>query len=46
MKYETIDRIRKFTEDRNSDELNKTANLAKPSVIEEKKILQQIQWQD
>ena len=29
MKYETIDRIRKFTEDRNWDQFHSPANLAK-----------------
>ena len=34
MKYETIDRIRKFTEDRNWDQFHSPANLAKSIVIE------------
>ena len=34
MKQETIDRIRKFTEDRDWDQFHSPANLAKSIVIE------------
>ena len=34
MKYETIDRIRKFIEDRNWDQYHSPANLAKSIEIE------------
>ncbi len=35
MKQETIDRIRKFTEDRDWDQFHSPANLAKSIVIEQ-----------
>ena len=40
MKYETIDRIRKFTEDRNWDQFHSPANLAKSIVIEAAELLE------
>ncbi len=39
MKYETIDRIRKFTEDRNWDQFHSPANLAKSIVIEAARVI-------
>ena len=39
MKYETIDRIRKFTEDRNWDQFHSPANLAKSIVIEGSRVI-------
>ena len=44
MKYETIDRIRKFTEDRNWDQFHSPANLAKSIVIEAAELLECFQW--
>lgn len=46
MKYETIDRIRKFTEDRNWDQFHSLANLAKSIVIEAAELLECFQWSD
>lgn len=46
MKYETIDRIRKFTEDRNWDQFHSPANLAKSIVIEAAELLECFQWSD
>lgn len=46
MKYETIDRIRKFTEDRNWDQFHSPANLAKSIVIEAAELLECFQWFD
>ena len=46
MKYETIDRIRKFTEDRNWDQFHWPANLAKSIVIEAAELLECFQWSD
>lgn len=40
MKQETIDRIRKFTEERNCDEFHSPANLAKSIVIEAAELLE------
>ena len=44
MKQETIDRIRKFTEDRDWDQFHSPANLAKSIVIEAAEILECYQW--
>ena len=46
MKQETIDRIRKFTEDRDWDQFNSPSNLAKSNVIEAADLLQCFQWDD
>ena len=46
MKYETIDRIRKFTEDRNWDQFHSPANLAKSIVIVAAELLECFQWSD
>ena len=46
MKQETIDRIRKFTEDRDWDQFHAPANLAKSSVIEAAELLECFQWSD
>ena len=46
MKYETIDRIRKFTEDRNWDQFHSPSNLAKSIVIEAAELLECFQWSD
>ena len=44
MKQETIDRIRKFTEDRDWDQFHSPANLAKSIVIEAAELLECFQW--
>ena len=46
MKQETIDRIRKFTEDRDWDQFHSPANLAKSIVIEAAELLECCQWND
>ena len=46
MKQETIDRIRKFTEDRDWDQFHSPANLAKSLVIEAAELLECFQWSD
>ena len=46
MKQETIDRIRKFTEERDWDQFHSPANLAKSIVIEAAELLECSQWSD
>ena len=46
MKQETIDRIRKFTVDRDWDQFHAPANLAKSIVIEAAELLECFQWAD
>lgn len=46
MKQETIQRIRKFTEDRDWDQFHSPANLAKSIVIEAAELLECFQWRD
>ncbi len=46
MKQETIDRIRKFTEDRDWDQFHSPANLAKSIVIEAAELLECFQWNE
>ena len=46
MKQETIDRIRKFTEDRDWDQFHSPANVAKSIVIEAAELLECFQWSD
>ena len=46
MKQETIDRIRKFTEDRDWEQFHSPANLVKSIVIEAAELLQCFQWSD
>lgn len=46
MKPETIDRIRKFTEDRDWDQFHSPANLAKSISIEANELLECFQWSD
>ena len=46
MKQETIDRMRKFTEDRNWDQFHSAANLAKSISIEAAELLECFQWSD
>ena len=46
MKQETIDRIRKFTEDRDWDQFHSPATLAKSIVIEAAELLECFQWSD
>ena len=46
MKQETIDRIRRFTEDRNWDQFHSPANLAKSISIEANELLECFQWSD
>ena len=46
MKQETIDRIRKFTADRDWDQFHSPANLAKSIVIEAAELLECFQWSE
>ena len=46
MKQETIDRIRKFTEDRDWDQFHSPANLAKSISIEANELLECFQWDE
>lgn len=46
MKQETIERIRKFTEDRDWDQFHSPANLAKSISIEANELLECFQWSD
>ena len=46
MKQDTIERIRKFTEDRDWDQFHSPANLAKSIVIEAAELLECFQWSD
>ena len=46
MKQETINRIRKFTEDREWDRFHTPENLAKSIVIEAAELLECFQWND
>ena len=46
MKQETIERIRKFSEDRDWDQFHGPANLAKSIVIEAAELLECFQWSD
>ena len=46
MKQETIDRIRKFTEDRDWDQFHTPANLAKSISIEANELLECFQWDE
>ena len=46
MNQETINRIRKFTEDRDWDQFHTPANLAKSISIEANELLECFQWSD
>ena len=46
MKKETIERIRKFSEDRDWDQFHSPANLAKSISIEANELLECFQWSD
>ena len=46
MKPETIDRIRRFTTDRDWDQFHSPANLAKSISIEANELLECFQWSD
>lgn len=46
MREDTINRIRKFTEDRDWDQFHSPANLAKSLVIEAAELLECFQWSD
>ena len=46
MKPETIERIRKFTSDRNWEQFHTPSNLAKSIVIEAAELLECFQWSD
>ena len=46
MRKETIDRIRKFTEDRDWEQFHSPANLAKSIVIEAAELLECFQWNE
>ncbi|MCD8230781.1 MAG: nucleotide pyrophosphohydrolase [Clostridiales bacterium] len=46
MKQETVNRIRKFTEDRDWDQFHSPANLAKSIVIEAAELLECFQWSE
>ena len=46
MKPETLERIRRFTSDRDWDQFHSPANLAKSIVIEASELLECFQWSD
>ena len=46
MKKETIERIRRFTEDREWDQFHTPSNLAKSISIEANELLECFQWSD
>ncbi len=46
MNQQTIDRLRKFTEDRDWDQYHSPENLAKSIVIEAAELLECFQWSD
>ena len=46
MTKETVERIRKFTEDREWDQFHSPSNLAKSIVIEAAELLECFQWSD
>ena len=46
MKQETIDRIRRFTDDRDWDQFHTPGNLAKSISIEANELLECFQWSD
>lgn len=46
MKQETVERIRKFTDDRDWNQFHSPANLAKSIVIESAELLECFQWSD
>ena len=46
MRDETLQRIRKFTEDRDWDQFHSPSNLAKSIVIEAAELLECFQWDD
>ena len=46
MRQETIDRIRKFTEERDWDQYHSPANIAKSIVIEAAELLECFQWSE
>ena len=46
MKQQTIDRIRKFSSDRDWDKYHTPSNLAKTIVIEATELLECFQWND
>ena len=46
MKEKTIERIRKFTEERDWEQFHTPANLAKSIVIEAAELLECFQWSD
>ena len=46
MKEQTIDRIRRFTEDRDWDQFHSPVNLAKSISIEANELLECFQWSD
>lgn len=46
MNQETINRVRKFTEDRDWDQFHTPANLAKSISIEANELLECFQWSD
>lgn len=46
MKEKTIERIRKFTEDRDWDQFHSPANLTKSIVIEAAELLECFQWNE
>ena len=46
MRRETIDRIRRFTEDRDWDQFHTPANLAKSISIEANELLECYQWSE
>ena len=46
MRQETVERIRRFTQERNWDQFHSPANLAKSISIEANELLECFQWSD
>ena len=46
MKHETIERVRRFSQDRDWDQFHTPANLAKSISIEANELLECFQWSD
>nr|MCR5832044.1 nucleotide pyrophosphohydrolase [Lachnospiraceae bacterium] len=46
MRQDTIDRIRRFSDDRDWDQFHSPANLAKSIVIEAAELLECFQWNE
>ena len=46
MKYETLERIRRFSDERDWDQFHSPSNLAKSIVIEAAELLECFQWNE